>query len=64
MNRTDQHPVGVQAISENRVMLNALQAVQEIVKDLRPGCDRVDYLKEAREGALYGCPAEQPTCGC
>jgi hypothetical protein len=42
--------------SPNYALLRAMEEVAEIQKGMEPveGKDSLDYLREAREGALYG----------
>jgi len=38
----------------NMGMLHVLQKLEEIRKDMNPKIDKKNYLREAREGAIYG----------
>ncbi len=40
--------------SVNTAMLEALQGIEEITKQMQPKKDLKDYLRDAREGAMYG----------
>ena len=46
-------PTNGQSIS-NSAMLQALREITELTKDMNPKKDPKDYLREAREGAMYG----------
>ncbi len=35
-------------------MLDALSSIKDIVRETKPNADKAEYLKEAREGAIYG----------
>jgi hypothetical protein len=45
----------------NLSILKAMAAVAEIQKGMepKPGKDSVEYLREGREGEMYGCGTEQ-----
>jgi hypothetical protein len=46
--------VGNHEPAANTGMLEALLSIESIVRDTKPSTDKADYLREAREGAMYG----------
>lgn len=38
----------------NAAMLASLAAIKEILRESKPKTDKTDYLRESREGAMYG----------
>ena len=46
------------AKKSNTAMLRALAEIETILKDMNPKKDKADYLREAREGAMYGLDDE------
>ncbi len=49
-------PKPTPVVQPNRAMLEAIADISEIQKDMDPseGKDSLEYLREAREGAMYG----------
>jgi hypothetical protein len=45
---------GAPPANPNTEMLGALRKIEEMRRGMSPKKDRADYLREAREGAMYG----------
>lgn len=46
------------AKKSNLAMLRALEEIETLRQDMSPDKDKADYLREAREGAMYGLDDE------